>query len=787
MTTEQTLQAATDKHRAGDLAEARRLYAQVLSESPSHVPALFRGGLLELQDHRPQAALHLIEQAVRIDAREPRHHLGLGQVLQALQRWAGAAAAYERAVELDPHSPDAHFALGVARQTLRQQQAAISAYETAVRLQPHFGDALNNLGVCLQHCGRLAEAASAYRRALAENPQDARAMSNLGVVVLRLGQVDAAVELQRRAVELQPLVASYALNLGIALCDRGNFAAAEQILRSTLDREPANAEVAFNLGRALHGLGRLQESADHYRRATELRPAYADAYNNLGNAYKELGEFPSAAAAYDAALRAQPDSVVALNNAGCLQRTLGRLDESEALLRRALQLDPHHSAVLDNLGSVLKDLGELDASIECFRRSLEINPQAAAAHSNLVYALSFQCLQPEPILAEARRWNARFALPLASFIQRHTNTRTPERRLRIGYVSADFRDHCQSLFTIPLLAAHDRGQFDVVCYSSVERADETTREIAGLASVWREVRALDDATLAAAVRADGIDILVDLTMHMANGRPLLFARKPAPIQVAWLAYPGTTGLDAMDCRYSDPRLDPPQADADYSERTLRLPDSFWCYDPRTREPAVGALPAAARGFLTFGCLNNPCKLTDSTLTLWGNVMRELPPARLLLMARAGRQRESLLRRLAANGIAEPRVSFVPYRPRDEYLRGYHEIDIGLDTFPYNGHTTSLDALWMGVPVVSRVGRTCVGRGGLSQLFQLDLLELAAESDAGFTSAVLGLAKDLPRLAALRAELRERLVNSPLMDAARFARSLEASYRQLWRDYCAAPD
>ncbi len=753
MTSEQMLQQATDRHRAGDLDSARRLYALVLTESPGHVAALFRSGLLELQDRRPEAALLLIEQAVRADPDEPRHHFGLGQVLQALQRWDGAAAAYERVVQLDPRSVDGHFALGVA----------------------------------LHRCERLEQAASAYRRSLMLDPEDARAMSNLGAVLLHLGQIDAAVELQRGAVELQPLVSSYALNLGIALCRRRDFAAAEAILRRTLEREPEHAETAFNLGVALHGLGRLPESADQYRRATELRAAYAEAYNNLGNVYKELGEFALAEAAYEAAIQAQPDSIVALNNLGCLLRTIGRLDESEALFRRGLQQNPRHAALYDNLGSVLKDAGELDEAIDCFRRSLDLEPGGAATHSNLVYALSFQSSQAAPILAEARRWNDRFAAPLASSRRLHTNRRIPDRRLRIGYVSADFRDHCQSLFTIPLFTHHDPGEFDIFGYSSVERADDTTRRIAGLASVWRDVRPQDDATLAATVRADGIDILVDLTMHMANGRPLLFARKPAPIQVAWLAYPGTTGLDAMDYRFSDPRLDPAGFDAHYSERTLRLPDSFWCYDPLSSEPQVGALPAQGRGFLTFGCLNNPCKLTDTTLRLWGAVMRELPGARLLLMARAGRQREVLLQRLAVHGIGAPRVSFVPFRPRAEYLRTYHEIDIGLDTLPYNGHTTSLDSLWMGVPVVSRVGETCVGRGGLSQLFQVDLLALAADSDAGFTAAALALAQDLPHLAALRAKLRGRLSDSPLTDATRFARNLEAAYRQLWRDYCEKPD
>jgi predicted O-linked N-acetylglucosamine transferase (SPINDLY family) len=444
-------------------------------------------------------------------------------------------------------------------------------------------------------------------------------------------------------------------------------------------------------------------------------------------------------------------------------------------------VSPGHSALHDNLGSVLKDLGQLDEAIECFRKAVELDPGNPATHGNLAYALCFQSLQADAVREECLRWNDRFA---AKFPARsHGNDASPSRRLRIGYVSPDFRDHCQSLFTIPLLSRHDHAAFEIFCYSSVERPDDLTRRIQDLADHWRDVRPLDDEALASLIRDDGIDILIDLTMHMAGGRPLLFARRPAPVQIAWLAYPGTTGMRAMDYRLTDPRLDPPEFDSHYSERSIRLPDSFWCYDPLTDQPQVNALPAIERGYVTFGCLNNPCKLTDATLQLWGKVMRAVPDSRLHLLAPEGPHRTRLLQRLAAHGIAAGRVDFVPYRKRADYLGSYHDIDIGLDTFPYNGHTTSLDSLWMGVPTVTRVGETCVGRGGLSQLFQLGLLELAAESDLRFVAAATALAGDLERLADLRAGLRARLEKSPLMDAARFARGIETVYRALWKTHC----
>ncbi len=776
---------AVARHRAGDLSGARLLYREVLARAPSHAATLYRCGLLELQEGRALQALALIEQALAADPGVPRYHVGRGESLQALGRFADAEAAYRRALAADPGSAEIHFALGTALQSLGNYPGAVTAYEDALALQSGHFAALNNLGICLQRSGRMAAAAAAYARALQQRPDAAGALANLGTVLQALGRSEDAVKLLRRAVDLEPGVAAHAVNLSIVLCHRRDFDAAAALLEEVLAREPSNADAAFNLGNALHGQGRTQAAADCYRRASTLRPGHADALTNLGNVLKELGDFAASAAAYEAALRIDPASATVLNNAGCLLRTLGRLDEAEDLLRRALLAEPMRAALHDHLGSVLKDAGDLDAAIDCFRRSLALDPTNPATHGNLVYSLSFQAARPEPVLEEAIHFAHRFADSLESGGP-HANDRSPHRRLRIGYVSPDFRDHCQSLFTLPLLSHHDHDAFEIVCYSGVERPDDHTRRIAALADVFRDVRALDDAALAGLVRDDGIDILVDLTMHMARGRPLTFARKPAPIQVAWLAYPGTTGMSAMDYRLTDPRLDPDGCDGQYRERSIRLPDSFWCYHPLTSgvDTPVSPLPALASGHVTFGCLNNPCKLTDATLALWGAVLHAVPGARMLMLAPPGRHRERLARRLAAQGISSERVDFAPHRSRDQYLRAYDGIDIALDTLPYNGHTTSLDSLWMGVPTVTRIGETCVGRGGLSQLHQLGLTELAADSDSRFVDAAAALARDLPRLARLRQELRGRMERSPLMDAPRFARHVEAAYRHMWACFCA---
>ncbi len=772
------MRLATTRHRAGDLPEARRLYQQVLAEAPSDAAALFQLGLLELQAGNLEIALASVERAVASSPGEPRYQFGLGKVLAALNRWAQAAAACRLALAADPGSPEIHFDLGKAMQAQGDYRGAIVSYQFAVQYRSEFAEALNNLGNCHQCLGELPLAEAAYRRSLALSPSYAGAMSNLGTILLETSRVDEAAALFSAATKLEPDAPAHAVNLGAALHRQRNFAEAASTLRRVLDLDPNNADAAYNLGNVLAALGMPREAVEQYQHAAAIRPNHPEALINLGNMRKELGEFGLAAAAYEAALRAQPASLAALNNLSCLLRTLGRLEEAEAVLRRGIALCAGHPALYNNLGNVLKDSGALDEAIDCFRVALAMAPTDAAAHSNLCYSLSFQSLEGQPILEECLRFNASHAEPLQTEARGRHNDRLTGRPLRIGYVSPDFRDHCQSLFTIPLLSHHDHTRFKIFCYSSVERPDATTGRIAGYADVWREVRWMDDAALCDLIQSDQIDVLVDLSMHMADGRPLLFARKPAPVQVAWLAYPGTTGISAMDYRFTDPRLDPPGSESHYSERSIRLPDSFWCYDPLTDQPRVNDLPALANGYLTLGCLNNPCKLTDHTLALWAGVMRELPQARLLLMAPPGPRRQRVRDRLAALGVAPARVNFVPYRPRADYLHWYHEVDLGLDTFPYNGHTTSLDSLWMGVPVVTRVGRTCVGRGGQSQLFQLGLVELAAETDERFTQIAVALGQDLPRLGALRQQLRARLERSALMDADRFARHIEAAYMQM---------
>jgi predicted O-linked N-acetylglucosamine transferase (SPINDLY family) len=356
--------------------------------------------------------------------------------------------------------------------------------------------------------------------------------------------------------------------------------------------------------------------------------------------------------------------------------------------------------------------------------------------------------------------------------------------LRVGYVSPHFRQHPVGRFLLPLLENHDHAAFEILCYSGDWRRDEITERLQRASDGWRCTVGVSDEELARLIREDRIDILVDLTMHMENSRLLVFARKPAPIQVTYLAYCSTTGVETIDYRLTDPYLDQPNEDPHfYSEESVHLPRTYWCFEPPADAPAAAELPASANGRITFGCLNNFAKVTAPALAAWAEILGSVAGSKLLLHCPPGGHRQRVLADLAARGINANRVEFVARVAFQEYLRLHNRIDIALDPFPYAGGTTTCDALWMGVPVVSLAGQTAVSRAGLSLLSNVGIPELAASTREEYVRLGASLARDLPRLSELRRTLRQRMRRSPLMNAPQFARDVETEYRMMWAKWC----
>ncbi len=818
--------------RTGQLAVAEQHCRALLAQSPGHAQALHLRTLIAHQQGRAAEAEALLREALA-QHQDAQRLVDLAHALRTQGRIDDTRAALRRALALEPTLAAAHFylantfglddaaqadahlraaicldpALAEAHNNLgnllrtTQPKEARAAFEQAIALRPDFMHAHFNLGTLLASMqpDDPAAAEAALRRALELDPDFAPAWNRLGQL-LSGAHPDEAEAALRRAIELNPALAAAHFNLGNLLCERRPGEAA-QALRRAVAIKPDFAIAWVNLSHLLAKTEPEQAEAAA-RKAIALDPGLADAHYNLGTLIG-VAHPDGAAEALRRAVALQPDHRLAWHHLGLVLKG-ERLGEAEAALHRAIELDPADPAGHAALGNVLLEMGRLDESVASYQKAVALaaaqdpagngnagdsNRDPVVAHGDLIFALAFQTDDPQVLLDECQRFAAHYEPPLleAAHAQPpHANDRTPARRLRIGYVSPDFRSHCQALFTTPLLSHHDRAAFEIVCYASVPKPDALTQHLTSLVDVWRDVHALDDAALARQIRKDRIDILVDLTMHMAGGRRLLFARRPAPVQVAWLAYPGTTGSAAMDYRLTDPWLDPigePGRDALYSERSLRLPDAFWCYDAQIAGLEVNALPAAGGAPFTFGCLNNPAKISDHALRLWSRVLAAVPHARLLLLAPPGAPRERLKARAQALGIDAERVAFVGHQTRRQYLETYHRIDVALDSFPYNGHTTSLDASWMGVPVVTRTGRSAASRGGLSIAANLGTPELVAHTDEDFVRIAVELAHDLPRLAALRAGLRARMEASPLMDAPRFAASIESAYRQMWQAWC----
>jgi protein O-GlcNAc transferase len=677
-----SMQIALEHHRAGRLAEAERMYRQVLSQEPNH-----------------PAALHL-----------------LGAIAKQTGQGAIAVELMERAVRLKPDYVEAHYNLAIALVDVGQFDRAIHSFQRAIELRPDYGLAYLGLGNALLHKDQIDAAIDAYHHAIRLQPDSVEALSNLGSALLKKGDLEGSVNAFRRAIQVKPDC----------------------------------AEVFNNLAGALKTQGDLDQATQSYRQAIELKPEYAEAHFNLGIVFGVTGQ----------------------------------VDEAGDSYRRAIQLAPNNARAFNNFGLALRSKGQLVEASEAFERAIALDARYLEAHSNLLYTLNFDPACDAGTIAEKhRQWNRRFAEPMTKFIHAPRRKRGRGERLRIGYVSPDFRDQAESFFTVPLLANHDHAKFEIFCYSSVIQSDAITARLRQYADVWRDVRTETDEALTEIIHRDQIDILVDLTMHMSGSRALVFARKPAPVQACWLAYPGTTGLTAMDYRITDSIMDPLDGDDScYSEKSIRLPDCWVVYDP-----LIELSPRAAEqaGPVTFGSLNNPAKLNEPLLSLWGSLLRAVPESRFLLQVKSLEHRRRISRLMETHGVETDRLDFVGWMDRPEYLRTYDRIDIAVDPLPYNGITTTCDALFMGTPVLTLAGNTAAGRAGKAMLSAIGLKELIAHSPEEFVQIGARLAQDIPRLVELRRTLRARLKASPLMDGPRFARNLESSYWKMWEEYANA--
>jgi len=596
------------------------------------------------------------------------------------------------------------------------------------------------------------------------------------------GRLSEACELYRQAVEADPSHAPGYLNLGAALEASGNLEAAARAYGALLGVDPDNPFARYNLANLSLIRGETARAIELLGKALRAKPEFPEAHVLLSHALDETGRPGEAAEHLARAVEQRPGYAGAWHNYGVLLRKLERLDEAEDALRRAIELDADHAPSYAALASLLRREGRIDEALKYYAAARMRAPAALEFGSAELFALLFSDVSSDDeILARHRAFGAQLEALHAPRRQAHHASREPGRRLRVGYVSGEFYRHPVALFVIPVLAGHDRSNFEVRCYMSGRYRDSVTSELQRLADGWRDTASMSDAEMAQAIRGDAIDVLVDLSGHSGESRPGVFAQRPAPVQVSWLGYLNTTGSPSIQYRICDRQTDPAGSERFHTETLVRLPTSQWCYRPFLTVPHAQAAPCAQRGFITFGSFNDAAKLSPTALGLWKSVLQALPDARLVVVgAPVGRTSERLQRGLGAGS----RLTLVPRAPLDRYFAWFNEVDIALDTTPYSGGTTTCDALWMGVPVITAPGERPVSRSSASLLATVGLADWIASGPQDYVRRAVAFAGRPPLLTDLRVTLRSRMQASALMDEAGFARNLEDAYRRMWRQYCA---
>jgi predicted O-linked N-acetylglucosamine transferase (SPINDLY family) len=604
------------------------------------------------------------------------------------------------------------------------------------------------------------------------------------------GNLVEACALYRKAVELAPQHAPAHLNLGVGLEAAGDADGARKSYEAVLAIDPGNAFANYNLGKLCYVRREFSEAERYIRAALKRKPEFPEAHVVLANLHDARGEYPEAAVVLETAVRQRPDYAGAWYNYATILARLDRLAQAEDAARRVIRFDPGFFAGYAFLGDLLRTDGRLEEAVEMFGRARTLASGGLACEQAELHALNyFDGISVEALFERHRQVGSRIEVEHPARFDSFSNSKDPERRLRIGYVSRDFFRHPVSWFLVPVMARHDRSRFEICCYSTGPRSDDVTAQVRSLADRWVDAAKMSHSELADLIHRDGIDILVDLLGHAGSSDLAVFAQRPAPVQITWLGYLNTTGLTRMQYRLCDAISDPPGvADRLHTETLVRMPHSQWCYRPYremelSREHATEP-PCLRNGYVTFGSFNHRLKLSPTVLALWGRILTSMPDAQLVIMGvPEGPAQDRLIGEFTQHGIAAARIRLVAPLPMNDYFPWFDKVDLALDSTPYSGGTTTGDTLWMGVPVVTLAGERSVSRSAASMLTTVGLADWIAYTPEDYVRLALKFASDRTLLAGLRASLRRRMRESPLMDEVGFARDLEAVYRGLWRRWC----
>ncbi|MDH4215278.1 MAG: tetratricopeptide repeat protein [Gallionella sp.] len=737
-----------------------------------------------------------IEQAKEVIARGIAHfpniadyHFYLGNLYAHTREFDKAAACYRTALAIQPDYAAAHFNLGIAPQEQGNHDEAIASYQKAIELNPNFADAHFNLGMVFFKVQRLPEAEASFRRVIQINPDHAEAHYNLGNILRELGRLDEAEESYRQAMRIKPDHADAQLNLGNTLKAMGRLLEAESSYRQLLQLIPESAETHCNLGNLLDDMGRLEEAEASYRRALQIRPDLSEVHSNLGNTLKNMRRISEAEVSFRQALQFRPKNVDALTNLALLLQETMRFAESEATFRLALQINPNRANAHCGLGTTLRCLGRLMEAEASYRQATRVEPDYSIAHSSLLFLYSYHALiDPREYLAHARKWELACVPEQDRQAERgrvFQHAPLAGRRLKIGYVSGDFRQHAVSFFIEQLFSNHDRARVEVFAYSNSDMQDAVTERLQASAEHWVNIVGLSDAGVRNRIEADGIDVLIDLSGHTQGNRIGVFARRAAPVQAYYLGYFASTGLTEMDYWIGDDIVTPPETDSHFSEQVWRLPRVSWSYNAKDAPPPDWRPDPG--NVVRIGSFNQLGKLTPATLSLWANILHALPEGRLLLktkeLADIG-NRQRILDAMTSHGVSQDRIelkdgSITPNW--QEHMAYYNRLDIVLDSVgAMGGVTSTCDALWMGAPVITLIGDRVTSRATAAIVNAIGHPEWIAHSEDEYLDKVVALARNVEQRKALRSSQRDQMARSRLCDAKDLAINLENAYVEMFR-------
>ena len=680
------------------------------------------------------------------------------------------------------HSPDIGAEMGISlggRDSGRADEAE-KLCEKILAVDPKNPNALHMQGMLALRAGKNERAANLISRAIQGDPTNPAYYGNLGLAMRRLGKATGAVACYKKALDINPDYFEALFGLGEIFQEQCDLRKALNYYEKAAIIKPEHAQTYVQMGHVHKEEGRFSDAVSAYEKALKVRPEFAEVYHHLAIVFREQQEFGKVIHCYREALKLEPNHPEAYHHMGFAFQLQDRLSDAVQNYRKAIEMNPEYAEAHNNVGVIYCTQGNLKEALFSFEKACKLKSGYAQAHSNLLMTMQYDPkTDDEMLFYEAKKWWKQCGLnPSRPSFQE--NVKEPHKRLRVGYVSPDFRQHSVSWFFLPLLKEHDRELVEIFCYSDAKKPDAITYRVKDLSDHWRSTAAMTDEMMARQIHRDHIDILLDLSGHTRNNRLTVFACKPAQVQVTWLGYPGTTGLPVMDYRITDAVSDPPgDTDLFHSEKLIRLPRGFICYSPPDRVTEVSRPPASATSGITFGSFNNPPKINQRVVSLWSRILHQTPRSNLLVKHKAFGDESTKLRYLdlfLKNGIPGERLRIMGHVPSvSEHLSTYDKVDIGLDTFPYNGTTTTCEALWMGVPVITRTGNRHASRVGASIMNRVGLTELIAATENKYIEKAVRLAKDMNYLAELRDSMRKRMQESPLCDAISFAREMENAF------------